>query len=341
MFKFLAILFCFVSLNASHPAIETEEFIFIDPPFASCHASTLTQTHSGSLLCAWFAGTEEGAADVGIWLSQLQFPQLPSTPSICYTWTAPEQIVTEEGTPCWNPVLFTLPSHEILLFYKAGGHPVFWSGFLKRSSDEGKHWSQAESLPAGVIGPVKNKPLLLNGTLLCGSSIESWKRWGCWIDITTDGGRTWSKSSPINVSTDLFGIIQPTLFFGKNGSIQLLARSYQIGSICSSQSHDKGKTWSPAQPTSLPNPNSAIDAVNLLDGRILLVYNHSKKERYPLNIALSTDGGTTWQQQLTLEDQPGEYSYPSVIQTTDEKIHITYTWNRTRIKHVVLNPQLF
>lgn len=321
----------FFSLEATHASIIKQEFIFADPPFTSCHASTLTQTHSGAILCAWFAGSEEGANDVAIWSSSCEQGK----------WNVPKKIAEVAGIPCWNPVLFTLPSKEVLLFYKAGRNPQQWSGLLKRSFDEGAHWSESESLPAGIIGPVKNKPLLLpNGTLLCGSSIESWRRWGCWVDITDDRGHTWHKSSPINVDTQLFGIIQPALFFGKGGTLRLLARSHQIGFICAAESCDQGKTWSQAQPISLPNPNSAIDAVNIKGGRVVLVYNHSKEERYPLNIGVSEDGGLTWEMKVVLEEEPGEYSYPSIIQALDEKIHITYTWNRTHIKYVILDPKL-
>lgn len=332
MLKICCYFLVFLSLEATHPSIIKQEFIFTDPPFASCHASTLTQAHSGAILCAWFAGSEEGADDVAIWLSTCEESK----------WNFPKKIAAIEKVPCWNPVLFTMPSKEILLFYKAGRNPQQWSGALKRSCDEGAHWSEEECLPAGIIGPAKNRPLLLsNGTLLCGSSIESWRRWGCWIDITADVGRTWSKSSPINVDSQLFGIIQPALFFGKNGAIKLLARSHQIGFICAAESYDHGKTWSEAQPISLPNPNSAIDAVNITDGRIVLVYNHSQEERYPLNIATSEDGGVTWKAAVVLEEEPGEYSYPSIIQALDKKIHITYTWNRKYIKHVILDPKLF
>jgi predicted neuraminidase len=317
-------------MEAVQPAVIKEEFVFNQPPFVSCHASTLTATASGRLLCAWFAGTEEGADDVAIWLSSLEKKG----------WSFPHIVAKVEHVACWNPVLFTMPSKEILLFYKVGRNPQQWSGFLKRSYDEGKNWSKEEGLPAGILGPIKNKPLLLtNGTLLCGSSIESWRRWGCWIDITSDQGFTWRKSTPINVDSQLFGIIQPTLFFAKGGKIKLLARSHQIGAICVAESIDLGNSWSSACPTTLPNPNSGIDAVNLMDGRVILVYNHSTTERYPLNVAVSEDGGDTWQMKLVLEENPGEYSYPRVIQTEEQKIHITNTWNREKIKHVVLDPK--
>ncbi len=320
-------LFPLFILEAAHPSVVREEFVFSNPPFESCHASTLTEA-DGHLLCAWFGGTKEGDPDVKIWMSHLKS-----------TWEAPQEIASADNFPCWNPVLFTLPSKEVLLFYKAGRNPKEWSGFLKRSLDHGMTWSAPEFLPAGIIGPVRSKPLLLdNGTLLCGSSIESWQRWGCWMDITSDGGRTWTKSNPINVATQYFGIIQPTVFFSKNGTLRLLARSHQIGYICAASSEDKGKTWTVAKPTSLLNPNSAIETVNLKDGRILLVYNDSKIERYPLNLAVSSDGGETWEMKVILEDKEGEYSYPAMIQTQDGLVHITYTWNRKQIKHVVLDP---
>jgi predicted neuraminidase len=90
--------------------------------------------------------------------------------------------------------------------------------------------------------------------------------------------------------------------------------------------------------TSLPNPSSGTDAVTLADGRQLLVYNHTPKGRTPLNVALSSDG-KTWSAAALLETEPGEYSYPAVIQAADGLIHVTYTWKRQRIKHAVLDPK--
>jgi predicted neuraminidase len=309
-------------------ADRVEEFIFEHPPFVSCHASTLAETASGKLLCAYFAGSEEGARDVGIWLSVQTHGG----------WSPPRLVAKDLEVPCWNPVLVTAPSGDIILFYKVGPRPSAWSGVMKRSSNEGDCWTREEKLPAGVLGPIKNKPLLLeDGTLLCGSSIEAWHRWGCWIDLTKDWGKTWSKSTPINLKEDLFGIIQPTLFLGLPGQIRLLARSYHAGVICSSASEDGGKTWSDAIVTDLPNPNAGIDAVRLHQGPIVLVYNHSSMERTPLNLAISRDDGISWEPSLVLEKAPGEYSYPSIIQTRDQRIHITYTYNRTHIKHVAID----
>ena len=314
-------------------ALVKEEFIFTEAPFSSCHASTLAEVEPGVIEAAWFGGTDEGNKDVGIWVSRCEDGH----------WSQPAQAAKESGVPCWNPVLFKTPNGPVLLFYKAGPSPREWSGLLKQSVDGGKIWSEAELLPAGILGPIKNKPLLLaDGTLVCGSSVESWRAWACWTELTKDNGKTWNKFGPIEVPGEHDGLIQPTLFLDRQGSLRMLCRSTKaIGKICTSISKDGGKSWSPAKPTELPNPNSGIDAVGLRDGRIVLIYNHTPNARHPLNVGVSEDGGETWKMVHTLEDQPGEYSYPAVIQTADGLVHTTYTWQRKRIKHVVLDPTKF
>ena len=102
-------------------------------------------------------------------------------------------------------------------------------------------------------------------------------------------------------------------------------------------SQDDGNSWSQPKSIELPNPNSGIDALTLADGRVFLLYNHSKKYRYPLVVATSGDG-QRWKQILCIEERPDNngYSYPSVIQTSDGKIHIVYSWKCKKIRHVVL-----
>jgi alpha-L-rhamnosidase len=89
--------------------------------------------------------------------------------------------------------------------------------------------------------------------------------------------------------------------------------------------------------TSHPNPSAGIDALRLRDGRFLLVYNPSAQGRDKLEIAVSPDG-KQWRQAVVLENAPGEYSYPAVIQAADGLVHVTYTWRRERIRHVVIDP---
>ena len=130
--------------------------------------------------------------------------------------------------------------------------------------------------------------------------------------------------------------IQPALLVHPDGAVQALCRS-QKGKIATTWSRDAGRTWSPLEPTTLPNPNSGLDAVSLRDGRHLVIYNHTSSGRSPLNVSASQDG-KTWQAALEIETERGEFSYPAIIQTSDGLVHATYTWKRQRVKHVVIDP---
>lgn len=314
--------------SQNQEAILKSEFIYETAPFPSSHASTLVEV-KGGLLAAWFGGTDERNPDVGIWTSRFDGKG----------WSKVTEIFNgvQDGKryPCWNPVLFQPGQGPLLLFYRVGPDPRTWWTMLTSSTDEGKNWSKPVRLPDGILGPIKNKPVqLADGTILAGSSTES-DGWVVHMERTTDAGKTWQKSSPLHDKKE-FGAIQPTILVYPSGRIQILCRSRQ-NKITESWSDDGGKTWSPMQMTTLINPNSGVDAVMLKDGRALLVYNHSKG-RSPLNVAVSADG-RLWQAALTLESQPGEYSYPAVIQTSDGLVHITYTWKRQRIRHVVVDPK--
>ncbi len=203
------------------------------------------------------------------------------------------------------------------------------------SDDGGRTWSSARRLPDGILGPIKNKPVqLANGDILCPGSTED-DGWRIHFERTRDGTK-WEKTGPLNDEKQ-FSAIQPTILFHSNGRLQALGRTRQR-KIFQIWSDDQGKTWGPMTLTTLPNPNSGIDAVTLRDGRQLLVYNRTSTGRSPLNVALSRDG-LEWQSAVVLESVPGEFSYPAVIQATDGTVHITYTWKRRNIRHVAIDPE--
>jgi predicted neuraminidase len=317
----------------------SSEFVFEKAPFPSCHASTICEG-SGGLVAAWFGGTRERAPDVGIWVARREDGK----------WTAPVEVangVQPDGSrlPCWNPVLFQPKNGPMLLFYKVGPSPSAWWGLLRTSADGGKTWSEPRRLPDGFLGPIKNKPVALpDGSILCPTSTEGASvqpSWRIHFERTPDLGRTWAKSAPPVPGANgdkPINAIQPSILFHPGGRLEAIGRTKE-GRIFETWSPDGGRTWSPLALTQLPNPNSGTDAVTLADGRHLLVYNHNaqSKGRTPLNVAVSTDG-KTWRAALVLEHEPGEYSYPAVIQTKDGLVHITYTWKRQRIKHVVIDP---
>jgi predicted neuraminidase len=329
--------------NDARPGVVAEEFVFETAPFPSCHASTILELPDGELLCAFFGGTAERHPDVEIWLSR----KSPGD-----KWTPPVSVadgVQPAGRrlPTWNPVLFQTRGGEIMLFYKVGPSPGEWWGMVKTSGDGGRTWSEARRLGDGLIGPVKNKPILLaDGAIVAGSSTED-NGWRVHVERSTDDGKTWQRIGPLDTETEI-GAIQPTLLTYSDGRIQMLCRTRSDGFIAQSWSGDGGLTWSALEKTVLPNNNSGLDGVTLRDGRQLLVYNHSTrtqpgmghKGRGVLNVALSCDG-VRWDAALVLDylDEPGrQFSYPAVIQSRDGRVHVVYTWHRQRIKHVVLDP---
>ena len=86
----------------------------------------------------------------------------------------------------------------------------------------------------------------------------------------------------------------------------------------------------------LNNPNSGVDGVTLKNGTHLLVYNPNINGRSKLVLSESDDG-INWTDKLILEDEEtGEFSYPAIIEASDGLVHISYTFNRRNIKHVVI-----
>ncbi len=274
------------------------EFLFESMPVPSVHASTLLETGDG-LIAAWFGGRHEGADDVGIWISR----------HVGGAWSRPSEVadgVQPDGTryPCWNPVLFRMPDGTVTLFYKVGPGPQTWWGMTRTSRDDGRTWGDAERLPEGILGPIKNKPVqLADGLTICPSSTESSdrpSRWRVHFELTGDAGRTWITVYP-----------------------QTSPGEGEINAI---------------QPSILVHSGNRLQAVGRTRSSRIFVYNHTTRDRSPLNLAISRDG-ILWEAALVLEREAGEYSYPAVIQTADGLVHITYTWRRERIKHVVIDPK--
>ena len=324
---------------AASPIVQREE-IEAAPPYPQSHASTIVELADGTLAAAWFGGTGEGYADVAIWFARRGRAG----------WEKPVAVARGAGEPTWNPVLFQPRGAPLRLFYKVGRTPNDWRGMVIASNDGGRHWGKPVALPAGVLGPIKNKPLVLaDGSWLSPSSREEGvfpdDRWSIRMERSADRGATWRVGAAIASPLGLQAI-QPSVLTLRGGALALVARTRQ-GVLAGSRSADSGRTWSPLVAIDLPNPNAGTDAVTLADGRQLIVYNHAAHwpdkpgygPRWPLAVALSDDG-VRWRRVLTVEDAPlaEGYAYPAVIQTRDGMVHVTYTVDRKLIRHVVIDP---
>jgi alpha-L-fucosidase len=338
--SWLSITITLIWLFASHTAfsdvsgikakILTAEFIYNKASFPSCHASTIVETKEG-LLAAWFGGTDESNPDVCIYTSS------------CIKGKWGDPVMAANGIEnetlryaCWNPVLFKRDNGDLILYYKVGVNPREWWGMYKISKDQGTTWSEANKIPDHLLGPIKNKPCTLkDGTILYPTSIETKQGWNVYMEHSNQNLSQWEKTA---IDNNGLNAIQPTILFHKENMIQILCRSKEK-KIVESWSADLGKTWSPLQMTNLPNNNSGIDAVTFKNGMHLLICNPIEKGRNKLALFASQDG-KEWSELIVLEDEPkGEFSYPAIIQGEDGTIHLTYTWNRVKIKYVHLKLQ--
>ncbi len=268
---------------------------------------------------------------------------------------------------CYNPVLYEDENGRLNLFYKIGSRVSDWTGFITTSDDQGKSWSKSFELPEGYLGPIKNKVVDLPGRKSIAPSSTEGNGWKVHFEIAEDGGRRIRKVGPLQANKALLtqdmkqsghkGLdieggddskqntiqaIQPSILKHKDGRLQILCRT-RNGKLATAWSADQGETWTPLSLSNIPNNNSGTDAETLQDGRFALVYNpvetkpgEKKGPRTPLAVAISNDG-LEWTKVVTLEDSPvSQYSYPSIIQGRDGRIHIVYTWRRERIKYVEL-----
>ena len=365
-----------LTLPVQDEAVETDEFLYTKTSFPQAHSATIAETTKGDLVATYFGGTRERNPDVCIWVSrkpkgsdEWTAPQLVAD-GVFKTGSEEAKLAGLSGLDstnvsadkgpiidksvrknpegwqrkaCWNPVVYQIPGGDLIIYFKIGNKVADWTGWLVRSKDGGKTWSKREPLQEGFLGPIKNKPIINKGRLIAPTSIEE-GGWRLYFEYSDDMGKTWKRTDFVKADEGVKAI-QPAIMVLADGRLAAVARtrSERIGITYSS---DNGLTWSKLELIDTPNNNSGLDAVTLKDGRHALICNdrpipkgikNGKGARTPLSVMLSDDG-VNWRHWVTLEDSPiNQYSYPSIIQTSDGKLHCIYTWRRQRIKHVVLD----
>lgn len=161
--------------------------------------------------------------------------------------------------------------------------------------------------------------------------------------ISDDDGSTWRPSLPLVGR----GPIQPAIIQKKNGNLFALMRDSgdDPARVHASESKDNGETWQVSTKTTIPN-TASVELLVLQDGRWVFLGNDIDDGRYRIGLFLSDDEGKTWKWKTYLEKvepNKGSFSYPSLIQTSDGLLHITYSYHlekdKKSIKYVVVNPQ--
>ena len=111
---------------------------------------------------------------------------------------------------------------------------------------------------------------------------------------------------------------------------------------------DGGMRWSSVSGTSLVHRDAAVAGERLSDGSFIVIYNNTAWDRRDLSIARSTDGGRSWSKPRPIERDTTpdwnvrrEYSYPFLYRSRDGRIHLLYTWQRSKIRHLVFNDAWF
>lgn len=301
-------------------------------PTVQAHAANLMPLPGGDLGCVWFGGTQEGIPDISIWFSRLAGG----------SWSEPVRLSGDGTRSEQNPVLFPTPDGEVWLLYTAQHAGDQDTAEVRRrvSRDGGATWGPVRTLfPADAEGGVfVRQPVVTLG-----------ERWllpvfrckrpssGKWagdhdtsaLYVSEDRGTTW-RLQEVPEST---GRVHMNVVPLADGTLLALYRSRWADHVYTSRSRDEGRTWSPPEPTELPNNNSSIQATRLADGRVALVFNHSSRAvaterraslydeieghgqsagaafwgapRAPLTLALSADGGRTWPVRRDLETGDG------------------------------------
>ncbi|MDY6321373.1 MAG: sialidase family protein [Succinivibrio sp.] len=318
-------------------------------PYKTAHAPCLLALPDGAMLCCWFAGSFEGAADVSIVCARLEKDGLK--------WSEPVMVSGDPERSEQNPSLFLAPSGEVWCMYtaqlaraKGKDNMQFTSQVrLQRSRDGGRTWSAYETM-FPKEGTFARQPIqvLSNGrwifsNWLCSDSASGLAGDPTVFQISDDEGKTW-REVPMPESS---GRVHANVVELGGGRLAAFMRSREADFVYRSESEDYGDTWSAPVPTELPNNNSGLSAIRLADGRIAIACNptcapqHEKGAaawpglRCPVCIAISEDEGKTFPIRRNLEQGEGycgalnrtnnrQYEYPYLMQTNDGMLHLAY-----------------
>jgi predicted neuraminidase len=311
------------------------------------HGATLAQRSNGDLIAAWYGGTDEISPDVAIFAAIKDHRGGRwSSPRVIEDHRSAARALGINVKSVGNPVLFA-DARGVWLFYVAipfGG----WSTatICLKTSPDGETWLAARRL--------STSPLLNLGMLVKGRPWP-YADGGVALPVYQQLARKWSAIVRLDRDghvideariQDRRPLIQPWIvpIDPQRAAVFLRWSSRVPGCVTMSNTVDGGLRWSPVFGTSLVHRDAAVAAERLSDGSLIALYNNTAWDRRDLSIARSSDGGRSWSKPHPFERDTSpdlsvrrEYSYPYLYRSNDGRIHLLYTWQRTKIRHLVFN----
>ena len=309
------------------------------------HSASIAITN-GKPVVVWYGGTEEGHHDVDIFSSS--FDGKWTTPQVIADRNSTEQALGRYIRKVGNPNLYTWPDGRLGLYYvsvSVGGWAASSINYME-SFDQGGQWTSPIRL---VTSPFLNISTLVRaeGLPLADGGVQ--------LPVYHEFLGKFSET--LTLSDDLTVMDKVRILRGKYSlqpAITNLDESLAIGllrysgdppsRILSVFSADAGASWSKPARTELPNPDSAVSIINPGKGYLLLALNDLEDGRHRLSLAMGSEG--EWKVVKVLEEETAtnpdheyEFSYPSMTIGPDGFIHLVYTWNQKRIKHLRFNRE--
>ena len=309
------------------------------------HPATVTELADGDLMIAYYGGSGEYGSDTAVYGMRLKKGGSK--------WSKPAVIADTPWEGDGNPVLWQAPDGIVFLFYNNRVGDTWSNSRIKGkiSTDGAKTWSDSYMVAYEEGMMVRGRPIALSdGDYLLPIYHETgYDREKVGADTTSlflrfsMKDKRWRETNRIK---SRIGNLQPSAV--QIDDNYLISYSRRAGGyepdikacLVRSESHDGGHTWSEGKDSQFPNPNAATDFIKLKNGHLLLVYNDSFNRRTPLTVAISTDNDKTYPYKRNIVEGPGDFGYPTAIQTQDGKIHVVFTSDkRSVVNHAVFDEE--
>ncbi|QDV35086.1 sialidase family protein [Tautonia plasticadhaerens] len=302
------------------------------------HPACMAELDGGDLYLVYYGGAGEYATDTAVYGSRLAKGS--------DAWTAPEVIARDPFRSAGNGVIWQAPDGRAWLFYVVRFGETWSSSRIqfKVSDDGARTWSDASVLATEPGMMVRNRPIVLDdGSYLLPAYLEKGEDTESVAPDSTSLFFRFDPQDPTGGWVELGrirspkGNIQPAPVQLDDGRIVAYCRRgggygpTTDGYLVRAESTDGGLTWTEGVDSPFPNPNAAVDFLELDGGDLLLVYNDSMSRRTPLAVALSTDDDQSYPHRRAIADGEGDFAYPIAFQAEDGRIHVVFTSDRRSV----------